>query len=49
MIYSHERQKFGVCKIFYGFKISLIITMAAFIWSKYSKNSNIVNYYFNLK
>ncbi len=30
-------------------KKSLMITKAAFIWLKYSENSNIVKYYFNLK
>ncbi len=26
-----------------------MLTKAAFIWSKYNKNSNIVKYYYNLK
>ncbi len=33
--------------IFNAFERSL--TKTAFIWSKYSKNSNIVEYYYNLK
>ncbi len=43
-------QKFRVCKIFkYFWKMSLMLTKATFIWLKYSKNSNIVKHYYNLK
>ncbi len=40
-------QKFGIIMFCLYFWKSLILPMAAFIWSKYSKNSNNVKYYNN--
>ncbi len=40
-------QKFGMIMFCLYFWKSLILSMAAFIWSKYSKNSNNVKYYNN--
>ncbi len=35
--------------MFFLRKPIFILTKAAFIWSKYSKNSNFVKYYYNFK
>ncbi len=42
-------QKSVIAKIFLSFFFlrSVLLTKAEFIWSKYSKNKNIVNYYYS--
>ncbi len=43
--------KFGIINICFNVseKSSLLLTKAAFIWSKYSKDINVVKYYYDLK
>ncbi len=40
-IILYYNSKYGVSKVFFLKNKSLLITKAAFIWLKYSKNSNI--------
>ncbi len=49
IVHLNSHLKFVVGKIFLCFwKKSLTLTKAALFDQKYSKNSNIVNYYYNL-